>query len=94
LTDIAQNKQNKLRFLRAVYDLAGGTPSGEVRGEDKEELRELLAQIRDLLVRGETVERGFLARFGDLLNKYGWLATELLHTQPLTRRSGKRRRAS
>ncbi len=43
-------------------------------GEDKEELREIVAQVRDLLESGEIADRGFLARFNDKLNKYGWLS--------------------
>lgn len=34
MSDIERNKQRRLRFLRAVYDLADGTPSHGVQGED------------------------------------------------------------
>jgi hypothetical protein len=34
LSDIERNKQRRLRFLRAVYDLAEGVPSHSVRGVD------------------------------------------------------------
>lgn len=34
MNEFEQRKNRRLRFLRAVYDLAEGTPSREVRGED------------------------------------------------------------
>lgn len=43
-------------------------------GEDKDELRRLVAEMRDLLERGGTIDRGFLARFNDKLKEHGWLA--------------------
>lgn len=43
-------------------------------GADKEELYELVAEMRDLLERGGTLDKGFLARFNDKLQQYEWLA--------------------
>ena len=34
MTDIERNKGKRLQFLRAVYDLAEGTPSHGVKGGD------------------------------------------------------------
>jgi DNA-binding PadR family transcriptional regulator len=46
----------------------------EEGGADKEELRELVAEMRELLESGETLEKGRLARFNDKLKEYPWLA--------------------
>lgn len=43
-------------------------------GEDKEELREVVAELRSLLERGSTVEKGFLAGYNAHLKKHEWLA--------------------
>ena len=43
-------------------------------GTDKEELRELVAEVRELLENGQTLEKGRLARFNDKLKEYPWLA--------------------
>lgn len=46
----------------------------EEGGADKEELRELVAEMRELLESGQTLEKGRLARFNDKLKEYPWLA--------------------
>jgi hypothetical protein len=46
----------------------------EEGGADKEVLRELVAEMRELLESGETLEKGRLARFNDKLKEYPWLA--------------------
>ena len=46
----------------------------EEGGADKEELRELVAEVRELLESGQTLEKGRLARFNDKLKEYPWLA--------------------
>ena len=46
----------------------------EEGGGDKEVLRELVAEMRDLLESGETLEKGRLAWFNDKLKEYPWLA--------------------
>ena len=46
----------------------------EEGGTDKEELRELVAEVRELLESGQTLEKGSLARFNDKLKEYPWLA--------------------
>ena len=46
----------------------------EEGGADKEELRQLVAEMRELLQSGQTVDKGFLARFNDKLKQYDWLA--------------------
>jgi DNA-binding PadR family transcriptional regulator len=43
-------------------------------GADKEELRELVAEVRELLESGPTLDKGRLARFNDKLKQYPWLA--------------------
>jgi len=43
-------------------------------GADKEDLHEIVNEMRDLLERGGTVDRGFLACWNDKLQKYHWLA--------------------
>lgn len=45
----------------------------EEGGTDKEELREMVAEMRGLLERGETLDRGFLVRWNDKLQRYEWL---------------------
>jgi len=46
----------------------------EEGGADKEELRELVAEMRDLLESGQSLEKGSLARFNDRLKEVPWLA--------------------
>jgi hypothetical protein len=46
----------------------------EEGGADKEVLRELVAEMRDLLESGQALEKGRLARFNDKLKEYPWLA--------------------
>jgi DNA-binding PadR family transcriptional regulator len=51
----------------------------EEGGADKEELRELVAEMRELLESGQTLDKGRLARFSDKLKQYPWLAGWLLN---------------
>lgn len=44
----------------------------EKGGEDEEELREALEEVRRLLVSGEKLDRGELARFSDALERHSW----------------------
>jgi len=46
----------------------------EEGGADKEVLRELVAEMRELLESGQTLDKGRLARFNDKLKEYPWLA--------------------
>ena len=46
----------------------------EEGGPDKEELRELVREMRELLESGQTLDKGFLARFNDKLKEHGWLS--------------------
>ena len=46
----------------------------EEGGADKEELHELVAEMRDLLESGQTLDKGSLARFNDKLKQVPWLA--------------------
>jgi len=46
----------------------------EEGGDDKEELREIVAEMRELLEYGGTIDKGFLARFNEKLKEHGWLA--------------------
>lgn len=41
-------------------------------GEDKEELREALEEIRRLLESGDSMERGFLSRFSGAMEEHSW----------------------
>lgn len=43
-------------------------------GADKEELRELVAELRDLLEHGGEINKGFLSRWNEKLKQYDWLA--------------------
>lgn len=43
-------------------------------GADKEELRELVAELRDLLENEGTINKGFLSRWNDKLKECDWLA--------------------
>lgn len=43
-------------------------------GDDKDELRQLVAEMRELLESGQTLDKGFLARFNDKLKEHGWLS--------------------
>jgi hypothetical protein len=45
----------------------------EANEEDKEELRQLVAEVRELLDNGQSANKGFLARWNDKLQKYDWL---------------------
>lgn len=46
----------------------------EEGGADKEELRELVREMRELLESGQTLDKGRLARFNDKLKEVPWLA--------------------
>jgi DNA-binding PadR family transcriptional regulator len=46
----------------------------EEGGADKEVLRQLVAEMREMLESGETLEKGRLARFNDKLKEPPWLA--------------------
>jgi DNA-binding PadR family transcriptional regulator len=46
----------------------------EEGGADKEVLLELVAEMRELLESGQTLDKGRLARFNDKLKEYPWLA--------------------
>jgi hypothetical protein len=49
-------------------------------GADAERVNELLAELRAMLRRGESVEPGRLSKYEDLVKKYGWLAGPVLST--------------
>ena len=44
-------------------------------GDDREELHRLVAEVRKLLENGETLDKGFLARWNGKLKEYGWLSS-------------------
>lgn len=44
-------------------------------GEDKEELRQALAQVERLLERGEYLDRGALARFSGSMERHSWFTS-------------------
>lgn len=46
-------------------------------GEDKEELREILAEVRKLLDGEESAPRGFLRRFSETMQKHGWFTGQI-----------------
>jgi DNA-binding PadR family transcriptional regulator len=46
----------------------------EEGGADKEELREVVREMRELLESGQTLDKGHLARFNDKLKEVPWLA--------------------
>jgi DNA-binding PadR family transcriptional regulator len=46
----------------------------EEGGADKEDLRELVREMRELLESGQTLDKGRLARFNDKLKEVPWLA--------------------
>lgn len=46
----------------------------EAKEEDKEELRQLVAEVKELLDNGQTANKGFLAKWNDKLREYEWLA--------------------
>lgn len=41
--------------------------------DDREELRALVAEVKDLLDNGQSANKGFLARWNDKFQKYDWL---------------------
>lgn len=46
-------------------------------GEDKEELREALAEVRRLLESGDSMERGFLSRFSGAMEEHSWFTSSI-----------------
>ena len=44
-------------------------------GPDREELRELVAEMREVVERGDTLDRNFLSRYNDKLKEYDWLSS-------------------
>lgn len=47
-------------------------------GEDKEELREALAEVRRLLESGNSMERGFLSRFSGAMQRHEWFTGSVM----------------
>lgn len=43
-------------------------------GSDREELRELVAEMREVVERGGTLDRNFLSRYNNKLKEYDWLS--------------------
>jgi DNA-binding PadR family transcriptional regulator len=50
----------------------------EEGGEDKEELRQALAQVQRLLERGEYLDRGALSRFSGVMEKHSWFTGSVM----------------
>lgn len=46
-------------------------------GEDKEELREALEEVRRLLESGDSMERGFLSRFSGAMEEHSWFTSSI-----------------
>jgi len=50
----------------------------EEGGEDKEELRQALAQVQRLLERGDYLDRGALSRFSGVMEKHSWFTGSVM----------------
>ena len=70
---MAENRTFRASSVRTVWgrDLAPEERRCEAEGgTEKEELRELVAEVRELLESGQTLEKGCFARFNDKLKQY------------------------
>jgi len=50
----------------------------EEGGEDKEELKQALAQVERLLERGEYLDRGALSQFSGAMEKHSWFTGSVM----------------